>query len=122
MVADDAAIPTPAETEQLSTRPIDPPDAPPMDVLAGGWTTGAAPATSRTLSLTLTNTSAATVDAAAARLPRGAATVSDDGTGRLRLIRLTPGIAVRYTGGTTIADAAGVASVPLADATIHIIW
>src|SRR5579884_1289821 len=120
--AADAAIPTPPETEQTSTTAIDPPDAPPMVEESATWSPGRLPVAARTLSLTLTNVGTVTVDAGAARLPTGTASVTTDGQTLLRLTGLPAGTVVRVAGGPSIAAVAGVAIVPLTAGATRLSW
>jgi len=122
IVADDAAIPEPAETEQVSASVINPPDAPPMQVTTGSWTPGLTPAAKPTLSLTLTNVARLTIDTATARLPRGTATVTTDGPTLLTLAHLAPGTLVRCGARTVRVGAAGSAMQRLDAGTSTVTW
>jgi hypothetical protein len=121
VTADDAAIPTPAETEKTGSQAIDPSDAPPMIELTGTWQTGATPPAAQTLSLDLTNVRALTVDTMAARLPHGTATITDDGATTLTLTGLTPGTVVHDGAAATVASG-GIATVTLASGTDVLTW
>jgi hypothetical protein len=122
VVADDRAIPEPVEHEQVSASAVDPPDAPPMQVTTGGWEPAATPARALSLRLQLTNVAALAVDAAAARLPRGSATVSTDGRTTITLTHLTPGAIVRAPSGTTRVGPGRRVTVVLATGTSSIAW
>ena len=120
IVANDAAIPEPAETERVSESVVNPPDAPPMELTTGSWKPGATPAAKPTLNLTLTNVARLTIDTAAARLPHGTATVTTDGPAQLTLSHLAPGTLVRAglrsvrvgpTGSATLRVAAGKSTI-----------
>lgn len=81
---------------------INPPDAPPIQVSTGSWKTGATPGARRTLTLDLTNVAALTVDARAAHLESGTATITTDDPTKLTLAHLKRGArTVRLAAGTT---------------------
>jgi hypothetical protein len=122
IVADDAAIPEPAETEQVGASVINPPDAPPMQVTTGNWTPGATPAAKPTLSLTLTNVARLAIDTAAARLPRGTATVTTDGPTRLTLAHLAHGTLIRCGRQTVRVRRSGNAALRVASGKSTITW
>jgi hypothetical protein len=122
IVADDGAIPTPPETEQTSAAVINPPDAPPMIRLTGSWAPGVSPPATDTLTLRLTNVASLTVDTAAAKLPRGVATVTTDGSTTLTLTGLEPGTPVIEGGSRFAADAAGTIALHVAAGTTPISW
>lgn len=122
VVATDAAIPEPAETEAISTAVVAPADAAPMQKITGTWTPGASPAAARTLTLTLTNLSTVTVDTASARLPAGTATIITDGPTRLTLANLQPGTLVKGPAGSLRAGRDGSAVVALPQGTARLTW
>ena len=120
ILANDAAIPQPAESEQVGASVVNPPDAPPMQVTTGSWKRGATPAAKPTLNLALTNVARLTIDTAAARLPHATATVTTDGPTQLTLTRLAPGTRIRTgrrsllvgpTGSATLRVAAGKSTI-----------
>ena len=122
ITADDAAIATPTETEETATSVADPSDAPPMLVLTGSWQPGVTPATAHTLSLDLTNVGSLTVDTLAAKLPRGAATVTTDGATSLSLTELAAGTIVMAAGKTVVTGSNGTATIDLPDGTTAVSW
>jgi hypothetical protein len=122
VTADDDAIATPSETEQTGTSVADPSDAPPMLVLTGSWQPGVTPATAQTLSLDLTNVGSLSVDAQAAKLPAGAASVTTDGSTSFSLTDLAPGTAVTAAGNTVVAGSSGTATIELPDGTTTVSW
>lgn len=101
---------------------VAPDDAPPMQVTTGSWQLGPAAAPKRTLTLTLTNVAAVTVDVAAAALPAGRATITTDGTTTLTLAHLQPGKTVRDNGHVVTADRNGTARLDLSSGTTTISW
>jgi hypothetical protein len=122
ITADDGAIATPPETEQTATSVANPSDAPPMLVLTGSWRPGVTPAPAQTLSLDLTNVGSLTVDTQAAKLPKGAATVTTDGATGLSLTNLAAGTVVTAAGKTVVSDSNGTATVDLPDGTTAVSW
>jgi hypothetical protein len=122
IVARDGALPEPAETERVSATAISQPDAPPIQVTTGSWKQGPTPPASPTLTLTLTNVAALSVDAAAAKLARGAATVTTDGPTQLILKRLTPGTRVHTPKTTIHVSSARSATIVLSTGTSTFSW
>jgi hypothetical protein len=122
IVANDAAIPEPAETEQLYASVVDPPDAPPMQLLKGSWTSGATPPATSIIKLTLTNVATLTIDTAAAKLPTGAATVDTDGATTLTLSALAPGTVVQGPGGVVRSGPVGHVTLNLPQGDSKITW
>jgi dienelactone hydrolase len=112
--AADAALPDPAITPvrsgtQLVTQPL------PGTESKLTWTLGRAPAARRAITLQLSDVSALTVDAGAARLPSGTITVTSDGPVTLSVAHLRPGIAVLVDGRPTTRagrDATATVSLP----------
>jgi predicted esterase len=114
--ASSGAIAEPAETLEHHTGAADGPTPAVTD--SQTWTAGAAPPSSQTLKLELTNVAAAAVKTAAAKLACATATVSSDGASELQLLELRPGSSVTLDGSpATSASSAGVATVQLADGT-----
>lgn len=122
VVADDRAIPEPAETEVTSASVAIPFDAPPMEVLTGKWAPAETPPPASVLDLTLTNVATLTVDAAAARLPHGTASVTSEGPTRLTLTHLSPGARVLDCSRVLRVGADGQVSIPLPSGTSMIAW
>jgi predicted esterase len=122
VVADDGAIPTPTETLATTTTSVVPPDAPPMLKTTGTWISGITPLPVPTLTMKLTNVAALRVDAVAARLPAGSATVDTDGTTALTLTDLPPGTTVTSPGGSAEASRAGTVTVQLRGGTSTVSW
>jgi hypothetical protein len=122
VVADDGALPERPATEEVATSLEAPPDSPPMHVLTGSWSLGAAAHPARVLRLTLSNVKTLTVDAAAANLPRGTATVETDGPATLTLARLAPATTVTGAAGPVTAGPDGSATVALAHGVTRLAW
>ncbi len=122
IVADDGALPTPAEAEHVTSGIVAPPDGPPMEETSGTWAPGPTPAPAPTLTLTLTNVAALSVDARAARLPAAGATVTSDGATVLTLLHLARGTVVRLPAGTVRVGRAGRAVVRLGAGTTSLSW
>ncbi len=122
IVADDAAIPEPPETEHVSAGVVIPPDAPAMLVTTGSWRPGALPTPQATLALTLTNVAGLTVDTAAAKLRQGTATVTTDGPTTLALTRLPAGTVVHSPTRTLPASRRGEVVLRLSAGVSRISW
>jgi len=123
VVAADGAIPEAPHSENREIGTVTPSDAPPMAVIAGSWKLGALPAVSDHLKLTLKNAASLTVNATAAKLLSGTATVSSDGACVLRLADLEPGTAV-FIGSNRVAVAGsnGIAVIKLTSGTRSLSW
>jgi hypothetical protein len=123
LLADDEAIPEAPHTLNREYGVVSPSDAPPMLLEAGTWKLGELPAAKAHLSLHLTNVGGLTLDAAAAKLTSGTATVSSDGATVLRLADLSPGLVVRVAGGRAVVAARnGVAVVKLSPGVSSLRW
>jgi dienelactone hydrolase len=113
IAAHDAALPDPAITPirsgtTLVTQPL------PGTETKLSWQLGPAPASRRAITLKLSDVSALTLDAAAARLPSGTINVTSDGPVRLSIDHLQRGISVSVDGRrVTSAGADGTAVVSL---------
>ena len=93
-----------------------------MHVLTQSWKSGAMSPRRRALALTLTNVKTVSVDAAAASLPSGTATVETDGPTALTLTHLAPATRVRGAGGPVTAGRDGRVTITLRDGTTRIAW
>ena len=122
VIADDGAIPEPAQAEQLSATVVDPPDALPMQETIGSWRPGPDPPRTATLQLTLSNVAALALDTAAARLPSATATIDSDGPSTLTLTHLAPGTVVHGPAGTVHAAANGSATIALPQGVSTVSW
>jgi hypothetical protein len=117
IVANDAAIPEPPETEHVSASVVNPPDAPPIQVTTGSWTPGATPHPSPKMTLALTNVATVAIDTRQAKLTCGTITVTSNGPASLSLGQLRSHTTVTKNGQVVDSNITGTAHISLSDGT-----
>lgn len=113
--ASSGAISEPEHVGEHHSEVVDGPTPGLADSLT--WSEGAAPPTTQTLSLALTNVAAIAVHAAQAKLKCATATVTSDGPSELTLLELKSGSTVTVDGASAGSSAGGEATVQLAGGT-----
>lgn len=124
IVASDTAHPEREVIERLAASAVNPDDAPPMQVISGNWNLGIGGmlAPQRTLSMTLTNVGAVSVDAVAAALPTATTRISSDGRAQITLVGLRPGTLV-HVGKTSLrVGESGEVTVTVDSGTTVVTW